>query len=163
MKLFRNRKKKLTDIYEYMSYEDSSRTVTNSNTDVNDGWDKIHCAAYIGNTDLLVDELNAGKNVNAYSEKMTSVGGFEGRWNLRYNKEKIIYWKYVTPLYLAAQMGHKDCVKILMERGADPNIKAYNTNVNESFSISGTASTYNNFKSLYIIKKTKVKTSLLSN
>lgn len=36
----------------------------------------------------------------------------------------------MTPIYIAAVMGHTNCVGLLLARGADPTIKAQNTHYN---------------------------------
>ena len=36
----------------------------------------------------------------------------------------------MTPIYLAAVMGRINCIRLLLARGADPTIKAYNTYYN---------------------------------
>ena len=71
----------------------------------------IHYAAYNGYYEMLLKELNNGINVDCVTNECIS-------FNI-YNNN-IIYFSNVTPLYLSAQRGHTKCVKLLMERGANP-------------------------------------------
>lgn len=62
----------------------------------------LHCAAAIGNTEVVKLLIDAG-----------SRSGFD--IDLQYDGD--------TPLHLAAQEGHTDVVQILLKSGANPNIK----------------------------------------
>ena len=102
--------------------------VINIDLKANNDWSEIHKAAYFGNLENLISELNAGIDPNYSEKKLLSLGAFTSEWNpLSFNKRIKVYFENVTPLYLAAQKGHIKCVKVLMERGANPKIIAKNT------------------------------------
>ena len=160
------RKTNLEQIYSYTPVIGSRNMVLDAsgNQDFKiayEGWEKIHIAAYHGNYELLLNELNRGISVNLVSDAFSSRGGYCGKFQWRYKKDLKIIWKNMTPLYVACQKGHLRCVKLLMERGADPSIKAFNTNANEAFSSFLTAISWNRFKCAYAVLYTKPKNNIL--
>ena len=134
------------------------------------GWTTLHQAAYKGDYKNLLMELNSGIDPNIKSDKFESYGTFLNKedwmkWTdyLHFKKKKKIYFKNVTPLYLAAANGHSKCVKLLMLRGGDPKIKAmnmYNKHVTNCYIIALLCGKYNSY---YIMKNTKEKPGLLLN
>lgn len=116
-----------------------------------DGWTKAHCAAYDGNYDLLLNELNSGFDVNKTS-RMISYGGYKKN-SLFYNKKMKVHFEDVTLLYLASQEGHADCVQLLIDRGADIKIKIKSDYNKKGSTALNNAFYNNNFKSISIMKK----------
>ena len=134
----------------------------------NEGWDTIHKAAYCGDYDVLLEELNNGVSANYTSKKLHSI------YYPPFGKKIEVYFSNVYPLYLAAQKGHQKCIKLLMDRGADPTILATNTEFNttcDAYSVAlweGKLSTYRLLKSKH--KKNNLsaltntyKTALIAN
>ena len=80
----------------------------------------IHKAAYCGNYDQLLDELNNEVDPNYISTR------FSSKYTTCFNKKINIYFQNMYPLYLAVQGKHLSCVKLLMNRGANPNLVIYN-------------------------------------
>jgi ankyrin repeat protein len=149
--------KSMEKCYSYMVVTDPSGSTIKRY----DGWPPIHIAAYEGDYEKLVNELNRGVDVNTVADNLKSRGAFSGKFNWRWDTKLITYFNNVTPLYTASSSGNEKCVKILMERGADPTIKAINTNCNSSATSYSVAMICNNFKSARAIKKVKPKVSLL--
>ena len=92
-----------------------------------------------GNLENLTNELNCGVNPNHSEKNLLSLGAFTSNWNpLFFNKKTKVYFENITPIYLAAQEGHIKCVKLLMERGANPKILAKNTFYKNTKGVSST-------------------------
>ena len=121
-----------------------------------EGWEPIHWAAYYGNYNALLDELNKGICANLLTEKFTSL------YKSRFNKKTIIYFKNMCPLYLAAQKGHTKCVKLLISRGANPKVLVSNTYTNTQCVPLNVSLWFNNFRSYQIMKKGSKKDALLN-
>ncbi len=160
------RRTNLEQIYSYTEVIDNRNIMLDVSGNQNwkesyQGWEKIHIAAYHGYYELLLTELNKGVSVNLVSDSFSSRGGYRGKFNWQYKQDLKIIWKHMTPLYIACQKGHLSCVKLLMERGADTSIKAFNTNVNEAFSAFFTACSWNNYKCAYSVVHTKSKKNVL--
>jgi len=85
-----------------------------------EGWDTIHKAAYCGNYDILLEELNSGISANHVSNALKS------KCKQSLSKDFDVYFSNISPLYMAAQKGHTKCIKLLIERGADPYMLAKN-------------------------------------
>jgi len=111
-------------------------------------WNIIHKAAYCGNYAALEEELNSGANPNFTVDK------FESKLTPLFSTQKItVYFDNMTPIYIATVMGHTDCVRLLLARGADPTIKARNTYYNMSSCSALTASLwFGNFKCYRLMK-----------
>ena len=112
-----------------------------------EGWDTIHKAAYCGNYDILLEELNNGISANHISNK------FKSKYKQIICKDFDIYFSNMYPLYIAAQRGHINCVQLLIDRGADPKMIANNEyfdTVCDAFSV---ALLHNNFKTYRLMKK----------
>jgi hypothetical protein len=122
-----------------------------------EGWETIHKAAYCGNYDLLLEELNNGINVNLLSNNFISL------YKPDFKKPRKIYFDNITPLYLAAQKGQNKCVQLLIDRGADPAILAKNTYMKCSCSALSVALWCLHYKSYKIMKKGSKKDGLLVN
>ena len=98
-----------------------------------EGWDTIHKAAFCGDYNVILDELNSGVSPNHISNN------FKSKCKRIFSKDKIVYFTNMTPLYITAQKGHLKCIKLLIDRGADPYISAKNLNFNvncDAFSVS---------------------------
>ena len=125
-------------------------------------WDKSHIYAYENDYNSLYEYLNQGLEVNVKSKNLTSIGGYVNFF--KFDKNKKNFFNGVTPLYLAAMKKNNKCVKLLMERGADPYIKSNSKNEPKSFyNCFEIALLFSNFKGYYIMKKYKKKKNLLLN
>jgi ankyrin repeat protein len=111
-------------------------------------WPLIHKAAYCGNYEILEEELNNGVDPNF------KVDGFESKLKLYFSNQKIIiYFNNMTPIYVATVMGRTKCVGLLLARGADPTIKAYNKYYNmDSCSSLGASIWFTNLACYRLIK-----------
>jgi ankyrin repeat protein len=87
------------------------------------GWSPLHLAAYHGDVEQLRELLNTGIDPNTAPEIFKSQSSYPVR-NRLFSKMREETFSSVTPLYAAAQEGNLECVKLLLERGADPFIKA---------------------------------------
>ena len=126
------------------------------------GWNKLHIYAFKNNYKDLYEALNAGANPNVKSEKLVSYGRYVSFF--KYKKMEKNYFVNITPLQLAAEKGHHKCVKLLMERGADPMIKSHSVySPNSKINSFGIAKLFSKFKSYYIMKTTKPKLNTLLN
>ena len=115
--------------------------------DINlEGWDTIHKAAYCGNYDKLLEELNNGICANSIVENFKSIN------HPFLKKRHPIYFNNMTPLYLAAQRGNSKCVQLLIDRGADPTIMVKNTFANEQCTAMNLALWFYNFNCYWIMK-----------
>ena len=94
------------------------------------GWGRIHKAAFCGDYNILLEELDYGVSANLRADNFTSI--YYPMFHNIFHKKFEIYFDNMTPLYLAAQNGHIQCVKLLMERGANPRIKNINKHFNSS-------------------------------
>ena len=112
-----------------------------------EGWDTIHKAAYCGNYDILLEELNNGISPNHISIK------FKSKCKQPFFNDFDVYFSNMYPLYLAAQNGHKKCIKLLIDRGADPNLLVKNEYFNEKSNAYGVAICCNQFTTYRYIKK----------
>jgi len=112
-----------------------------------DNWFTIHAAAFKGNYNILLDELNNGVCVNSIMYDVK----FE--YNKILNLQVIEWLNNVTPLYLAALMGNSRCVKLLMARGADPKIITYNTFSKKSYNAFSIALWNFNFNCYRLMKQ----------
>ena len=117
---------------------------------MNNEWETIHKMAFFNDYSGLLEELNSGIDVNLRMNDFPS----------KENKH-IRYWNNMTPLYLASYKGNNKCVKLLMERGADPNIKATNLYYKNNITPNNVALTFLNFRTYYLLKKKYKKTGLL--
>jgi hypothetical protein len=122
-------------------------------------WDKAQCAAYSGNADSLLDEINNGYNVNKKTSNFVSYGAYKSRFSPFYDKKKKTYFQDVTLLYLAAQKGNLKCVELLLNKGADLKIKTYCDKLDKGgstpLSIAILFSNYKCFKTMKNYKKKK--------
>ena len=127
-----------------------------------EGWEKVHKAAYYNDYDTLLEELNNGICINSVANNFISL--YEPIiW-----KNRKIYFNNMTPLYIAAQKGHTKCVKLLVERGANPTILAKNTHTNSECSALTISLYWGHLYSYWIMKnsiknKNLNKTGLLAN
>jgi ankyrin repeat protein len=128
-------------------------TVDNINSE---GWETIHKAAYCGDYNILIEELNNNIDVNLIANNFISL------YKPDFSKSHSIYFDNVTPLYLAAQKGHSKCVKLLINRGADPTILTNNTYLNSSCTAFSVAWWCSNYKAYKIMKKGSKKEGLLA-
>ena len=67
--------------------------------------DPLHESAYRGYTDIILELVKAGAQINSY-------------W------KSDVY--YSTPLHWALYNDKKEVVRVLLENGADPDIRGYN-------------------------------------
>ena len=156
--MFAKKETPINTEHSYMAVTDTSGNETKRYV----GWPSIHIAAYEGDYEKLVNELNRGVDVNTVANDVRSKGAFYGKFNWRWSDKLITCFTNVTPLYTAACSNRGlQCVQLLMERGADPTIEAINTNCNCSATSQSAAWACNNFKSARAIKKIKPKLSLL--
>ena len=114
-----------------------------------EGWDTIHKAAYIGNYDVLLEELNNGISANHISSVLHS------KYVPMCGKKFNIYFSNMYPLYIAAQRGHKRCVKLLLNRGADPMLISKNEYFNTECNALSVVWSKNNFKCYRLMKNFK--------
>jgi len=121
-------------------------------------WENIHEAAYFNNFELLEEELNSGVDPNLIINNFKSYGPSKDF----YSKKIIVYWDKLTALYIACQKGHTKCVNLLMQRGANPNIEAYNQYYKMHVSPLNIATTSFHFKCVRLLKKTYNKNNLLN-
>ena len=123
--------------------------IRNMPTDKNltfEGWKNVHKAAYYNDYDTLLEELNNGECVNS------AVNNFISLYEIVFCKKRKICFENMTPLYIAAQKGHTKCVKLLIDRGADPTLLAKNTYSNSECSALSVALCYGKFYSYWIMK-----------
>ena len=92
------------------------------------GWERIHKAAFCGDYNILLEELDNGVSPNLRANNLTSI--YRPMFYPLLQKKREIYFDNMTPLYLAAQNCRMNCVKLLMERGANPRIKNLNKHFN---------------------------------
>ena len=128
-------------------------------TSLNSYWEPIHTAAYFNNYDSLREELDSGISPNLIMNNFKTWGPSKDY----YTKKIIVHWNNMTPLYIACYRGNDKCVKLLMERGADPNISAYNIYHKITISPLNVALTFLKFKCATLLKKKYKKDSLLRN
>lgn len=111
-----------------------------------EGWSLIHKAAYCDRDDILRQEMDNGISANHISNS------FKSKYIPFIGKKNDVYFNNMYPLYLAAQRGNIRCVKLLLDRGADPKIKIYNKSRNVYSDSLEIAFIKNNFKCYYLIK-----------
>ena len=75
------------------------------------GGSLAHCAAWQGNKEMLLAVLDAGCNVNSAKKIDHSLG--------------VDHSSGETPLMVAAERGHRDCVQLLLQRGANARASTY--------------------------------------
>ena len=92
------------------------------------GWERIHKAAFCGDYKILLEELDNGVSPNLRANNLTSI--YRPIFHPIFQKKYEVYFDNMTPLYLAAQNGHLQCVTLLMDRGANPRIKNLNKHFN---------------------------------
>ena len=110
-------------------------------------WPLIHKAAYCGNYNVIITELDNGISPNHLINDLESLKLFY------FTNPIVIYFDMISPLYLAAFRGHYKCVKLLIDRGADPFIKTLNKYYNKSCTPLKVSWTQNNFRSYKYIKQ----------
>ena len=125
-------------------------------TKCDDEWERIHLAAFYNNSTILLEELNSGTDPDLSMSEFKTKGLSKDF----FSKKLIVYWNNMTPLYLAAYRGNVSCVKILMERGADPKINVYNTYYKNNETALSVAYTFMNFRCIRLMRK-KHKRGLL--
>ena len=128
--------------------------IRNMPTDKNltfEGWKNVHKAAYYNDYDTLLEELNNGECVNSMTNNFIS------RYEPVFRKNRKIYFDNMTPLYIAAQRGHTKCVKLLVDRGADPTIMAKNTYCNTTCSALAMSLYCGNIYSYWIMRNSRKK------
>ena len=72
-------------------------------------------------------------------------------------KKIYIEFRNMYPLYLAAHQGHIECVKILLNKGANPKLFVYNEYYKSSSNAISVALFNFNFKCYKLMKKNKKK------
>lgn len=126
-------------------------------------WPLIHKAAYCGNYDVILNELDNGTTPNYI------VNNFESKKIFYFKKPITIYFDMMSPLYLAAFRGHYRCVKLLIDKGADPLIETLNKYENKSFNALQVSNLNFNYRVYRYIKKSikikneKYTTTLINN
>ena len=119
-------------------------------------WEPIHKAAYCGNYDMLLSELDNGICANHL------VNNFESKHAARCKRNLTIYFDNMSPLYLAAQQGHYKCVRLLLDRGADPDVKCRNRYSNSECVATDVSFWRGNLKCYRLIRTYKRSTTALS-
>uniref|UniRef100_A0A673HS82 Ankyrin repeat and SOCS box protein 15-like n=1 Tax=Sinocyclocheilus rhinocerous TaxID=307959 RepID=A0A673HS82_9TELE len=83
-------------------------------------WTAVHEAAKVGCTDILTLLLQHGGNVSETDEHGVTPMGIAAEYGQAEAQDILIH--YDSVLYDAAGSGNPDCIELLLQHGADPNI-----------------------------------------